>query len=311
MELNKFLESLETMNVNEISTRILEHVFETNYSKKFIRVSPRVLQNWFENDLLPYDRLDGKKHRFNFVEIIWLHIVTELRQIGLPIGAIKNVKNKLLTQFHFTEWTDNMKPEDALAFVLEFNALSKEDQQKLLKWLKDKKKGKVEADAEELVPLTFAHFNEFMLMLIMIILGGGNTFLVIDKFGFTTDYSSDDSKDFLKRLAAGPGTVIPIHKFFYRFVSDPRNIDFLSSSGLLNDEELFILDLIRKGKANSITIYFKEGEPERLTIEELKKVDGNARLVEIMGNKGYRELKTTTEKGVFQVSNIKTKIKLK
>lgn len=58
--------------------------------------SSRVLNNWQKEGIINFSPQDeGKWRKFNKVETIWLDIVSQLRDFGLPLSTIKLVKNQL------------------------------------------------------------------------------------------------------------------------------------------------------------------------------------------------------------------------
>lgn len=58
--------------------------------------TPRVLNNWMQNEIVKVDPNDkGRVKRFDKLESIWLNIVVELREFGVPIDVIKKTRNNL------------------------------------------------------------------------------------------------------------------------------------------------------------------------------------------------------------------------
>lgn len=78
----------------------------SNYSLNEIKtrttaeVSPRVLSNWIKKEVVHVDSSDmGKVNRFNRLESIWLNLVVDLRKFGLPLQALKYIREQL---FNYT-----------------------------------------------------------------------------------------------------------------------------------------------------------------------------------------------------------------
>jgi hypothetical protein len=60
------------------------------------RISSRVLNHWCENGVIKDNRPNGKGwSKFSFSEVIWIEIVVKLRNFGLDLKRIREVKNQL------------------------------------------------------------------------------------------------------------------------------------------------------------------------------------------------------------------------
>jgi len=59
-------------------------------------VSPRVITNWLQKDVIKIDDSDiGKIKRFNRLENIWLNLVIDLRKFGVPLNSLKYIRTQL------------------------------------------------------------------------------------------------------------------------------------------------------------------------------------------------------------------------
>jgi hypothetical protein len=67
---------------------------------------------------------------------------------------------------------------------------------------------------------------------------------------------------------------------------------------------------LREGKAKSITIRFKNQKPNIIEVTQERKIYAEARLSEVMLNRGYQDIIIKTENGNIAVTNITTKKKL-
>jgi len=67
--------------------------------------TPRVLVNWVKNGIVKVDEKDkGKIKRFDKLESIWLNILVEMRDFGLPIKSIQRAR-KILFEYAFKNLT--------------------------------------------------------------------------------------------------------------------------------------------------------------------------------------------------------------
>jgi len=103
---------------------------------------------------------------------------------------------------------------------------------------------------------------------------------------------------------------ISLMKFFRKFVQDPKHLDFVRNNDILNENEQYILSLIREGKAKAITIRFEAEKPRYIEITKERKLDTASRLSEVLLNKGYQDIIIKTQNGDISFTNITTKKKL-
>jgi hypothetical protein len=62
--------------------------------------SARVLNNWIKTDIVQIDENDkGKIKRFDLLERIWINLVVEMREFGLPLEAILKARSILFKEF--------------------------------------------------------------------------------------------------------------------------------------------------------------------------------------------------------------------
>ena len=141
--------------------------------------------------------------------------------------------------------------------------------------------------------------------------------LLIDKNGKVIPYSdSFFEKEEFEKIQAELGfdsesfISISLIKFFRKFILNKANFNFIKENNILNENEAHILSLVREGKAQSITIKFKNEKPYLLEITGEKKIQAEARLSEIILNRGYQDISIKTENGNIVISNYTTKIKL-
>ena len=98
LDQNSVLEILEDIPESLIqfsANPILNYCLEKKFGLKD-KPSPRVLNNWVKNGLVKVDENDkGKVKRFDRLESIWLNIVVELRDFGLPLDSIARTRKIL------------------------------------------------------------------------------------------------------------------------------------------------------------------------------------------------------------------------
>ncbi|MFZ2523391.1 MAG: MerR family transcriptional regulator [Minisyncoccia bacterium] len=65
------------------------------YTVRESDISSRVINYWAEKDLLPEgcDSQNGEWRKFTFIELVWLKVISNLREFGLPLEKISSVKD--------------------------------------------------------------------------------------------------------------------------------------------------------------------------------------------------------------------------
>lgn len=290
--------------------------FTEEFTLYDIDVVTRVFNHWAKMGLLPErkNRESGCTYKLNFVEYIWFKIVKELRVYGYPIEKIKLVKQQLLTEIS----------DDSFAHI--YAELGKLDKKEIEKHLKKQKLPKQEVEIiinaiteinKQKDKLKNEHICYLHLLIMDCIIKKNDIRILIDSEANVVTFSSNNEDNLrLEELKQEIGfdnnsyISISLIKFFKKFVMNKENIEFISKNLILNDNELFILSLIREGKAKSITIKFENQKPNLIEMENEKKIEIQSRLSEILLKRQYQELIVKTQEGDIAYSNIKTKMKL-
>ena len=69
---------------------------EQIYTIKDERISSRVLNHWYEMELINDDRPNKKGwKKFSFSEVVWIEVILKLRMFGLNLKSIKQVKEQI------------------------------------------------------------------------------------------------------------------------------------------------------------------------------------------------------------------------
>ena len=104
---------------------------------------------------------------------------------------------------------------------------------------------------------------------------------------------------------------ISLNSLFYEVTNELIEDDDLKTLNILSDQETTILNAIREKEIKKIEICFNENEkPELIKVTRVNKLDSASRLKELLINKGYQDIKITTQNGqvVHFENTIKTKV---
>jgi DNA-binding transcriptional MerR regulator len=300
------IQALAKLDSALLIEEIMKEYLLDEFGIRDLNVSSRVLQHWSEYGILPNKRRDtDENHKFNFAELIWLKIVIELRELGLSLSKIKTAKSWLLKEITLAEMFQIKEGENVTERLYEIWAYRIKDKKAFFKAYSDKKV--VEKIQKRKFPL--------LLMYVFVFITYRKSFKTIvfksgEAFIFHPEFYQDD-KTIMNLLETEPYIIVPFLKIFKEFIEDDRYYDFISRAKILDDNELLLLTLLREKRAEKITIHYKNGKPQVIEVKEHKNVMRDARLSEVILNRGYQELTVKTNGGNISFSSITTKHFLK
>jgi DNA-binding transcriptional MerR regulator len=305
-----FVNKLMELDVDERSSRMLGAMFEENYALKSLDISARVLQNWYENNLLTYQEVGSRKHHFDFIELIWLFIVTELRNIGLPIKIIERVKDQLMGEISISEFLLLLNKGEAFSILQILNYVDKKNIEVFKEWYTKCKKLEPVEPLEDVIPLKVTKFNDLFILLILMIEGDEKHVLSISSEGDVKVFSSSQIKDFSNDIGMDTRIVVPLHKFFIKYMTDYRNLGFLSEFGLFNKNEVELFEKVLRGDFKEIIITFRDGKMERITCKKEVK-NAYYELISKIASNGYHDITLSTDNGKIMYMSDTEKVKMK
>ena len=297
--------------VYETMYMLQREAFSGEFTLYDINVTTRVFNHWLNYGLLPDEGLEkqGNLHQLKFTEYIWVKLIKELREFGMPLEKIKLVKEQLYTPIDFKQLLSEYLLTDRTLAEKELSKrYSTEESKTIYSFILELSKhdNKPSAQVGYLEYLIMANILQKQEVRILIDVDGK----VVAKIG---EEPNEEIERYKKEIEFDTDSFISISliKFFKKFVMNQKNLAFVSKNMILNDNELFILSLIRDGKAKAITIKFEEDKPRYIEMDNEKKVEIESRLSEVLLRKQYQELVIKTQDGDIAYTNVKTRIKLK
>jgi DNA-binding transcriptional MerR regulator len=294
--------SLETVMKESGFTEMEKEQFDEMFTLKDLGVSARVLQNWSENGLLiEKERGKDMNHKFNFIELMWLKIILELRQYGFPLEKIKRVKESIVNRKSFPEAFNWKTDEDIVDGIYG-------------KWIKpetDKKKFRdsiLKSDVikkiknKKFIPLQFFILNYLK--------ERHNAKILISEYGDAAHYVEEEFIPNVRDILDKESYLsIPLYKLILNFVKDEKKFQLIPQTGILTNDEIHILVLIKSGLFKDIKITFKNNKP--LYLEAKRNIDivKEARLYELFLTGAYEEITVINNNGIIVSSTKITKIK--
>jgi hypothetical protein len=266
-------------------------------------ITSRKLNTWFNDQLLMNQREKGEWSVFNFIEYIWVQIVSELRNLEVNSEIIKRLKDSLLEP---VEWLTLMERGGVVEEMFKIIPLEHREAAKAL--LKDK-----EFLRKEGIELRVSIF--FMIVLDCLI-DRTNTSIMFNSKGDwcpVKDSRLDQlwSIDEFKELFHSNHISISLTNIISQYLKKSYIDDEKLKIALLTKTEEIVIKKIRQGGVKSLTIQFSnDNQMEFLESTRIQKIDAASRLIELIMANGYQGIRIKTVKGkvVYYENTIKERI---
>ncbi len=282
-------------------------MFEENFQLSDIGLSAKIAFDWSNAGIYLRERKTKYRRKYNGVEYVWLRLVKELREFGLPIQSILNLKNYLLSEMnlleHYTSLFERGEIEDVHwnKFIDDIKKTFKTPTN-FISTL-EKQKRKINLSNTKLSVLLFST-----------LFSQSNVHLAIAKNGNCMVFDESPMQDlFTSSMLMNQSYIsIPLNHIVSEFMGreDLYSLNFSERETDLSQEELKIIDLIREGGINSLTVKFTDGDVSLIETEEtidIKETKG--RLVDLIQKGSYQEISYKTVKG--KIVSVKRKTKHK
>ena len=291
----------------ETIKHITQIMFEESFLLSDIGLSAKTAFDWSNGGIYLRERKSKHRRKYNGVEYVWLRLVKELREFGLPIQSILNLKNYLLSEMdlkeHCTSFfeSEQMDDEHWNAFIKDIQKTFKTPDNLIKTIEKDKKK--VNLSNTKLSVLLFST-----------ILSQSNVHLAIAKDGNCIVFDESPMEDLFtsSMIMNQPYISIPLNHIVSEFIGreDLYILNLNESVVDLSEEEIKVIDLIREGGIDSLTVKFVDGEVNLIETEETIDIkDTKGRLVDLIQRGSYQEISYKTVKG--KIVSVKRKTKHK
>ncbi len=275
---------------------LLNELLESKYSINDLKIAPRDATYWDKQGILPIVKGPGMRRKYDIVQSIWIKLIQQMRSLGIGLNTIKSLKENLL------------EPKIDLSIV---------DPTALLNLLGEvKKKYDDSLTAEQLL----AELEEngpslFKSTVLATVIFRKSIHCIVNKDGDYIIYDSHRHQELFSKekefaeFISKPYFCISISEAYRSLITEWAPKPFLKEASLLSEIELKILELIRRKNVNSISIRYKEGEPDLLEIEEYNKISIEQRFMDVIAKNGYQKISVTTQNG--KIVNFENKIQMK
>ncbi|MBL0048147.1 MAG: hypothetical protein IPP32_08665 [Bacteroidetes bacterium] len=278
-------------------------------------VSPRTFFHWKEKGLIPElasdDSESRKWVRLNLIEYLWVKFIQTLRDLGIGLSEIKKIKESLLVD-PLKGILENLDSPSFLEFFRNFSFVRKENRDILIQTRKafstmpqsHKIFGtmfgglikEIYVNKDDISILIFSKKSEVQAVKSTkkptqkekIIT---KTELIITVEGKNANHLP---KYIIDELTTLPHIKIPLKQLMIGYFEDESNLKHSSDFGIINKEEMALLECVRKNDFKEIIIKKDKGQlileivkEEDLKEEKLKE------LRKILGLKDYQKISIT------------------
>lgn len=293
--LDNFFGANTIIKASELSEYLTK---EDVFTLKDTVIPYRSVNHWESQNLLSSEvGTKGKKRTFSFVEYMWLHVVNELRTIGISIPLLKKVKDEIFKAYSAKGVLDLLKANPEFLDKLPDD----EDKAALATLLQS-------GDLEERITGKGASF--FELFICETVVNKIPLSIVIFSDGYWFPWYEDKvelySKEDIEKKAYDTHVTVSLSKIIKNFLVDEKSVYILPKLKLFETHEMKLLEIISSGEYEAITINFKEKKIKSLEMVKAQHV--KRRIVDILTENAYQDIVIKTHKGM--VTTIKNTVKL-
>lgn len=284
---------------------ISEALTREQYQLSDIGLTSKTAFDWEKAGVYPKARHSKFRRKYNGLEYIWLRTVAELRDLGLSISAILNLKEYLFQQ------------NDLVEFVLTifFEEDEHEDQDYIeFKALLHESFSTKEELIEEIRKADIALLNTlFGVLLFSVAFSKNDSHLLINKEGgcFVFDNPMEDTFS-SSAVMQKPYISFPL-KFTLAELIDQEHLyelENLDEFVKLSESERKVLDLMRLGEIKKLTAHYKKGEISMVEVDQIEDPRlANQKAIDVMRS-DYENLSFENQDGEVVYVVRKTKYKM-
>ncbi len=269
------------------------------FTPKDLDVSYTNLNYWDKQGILSSNRKGETSWRnFNFIDYVWIRVISELRNVGAPVELIREWKNQLfsgvITDSSFLEQLKANEKE--LKSTLNFG---EEVNRKVIDEMKSLKK--FDQKMAKKFGLTYfcyciIHAISTRTHVSILFFSDGGTSLWFENSTKTTN------QDYIKRSNMQTHIRVSLSSIISDFLLDERSTFLMEQIPILNLSEIRLLEIINSGKYESVKINFKDKKIE--SVEYTQKQCSRKKMVEVINENKYQNIEIKVHKGfVTKIEN--------
>jgi DNA-binding transcriptional MerR regulator len=257
------------------------------------------LMDWKKNGLLPSikEPADQKWSRFNFLEVIWILTIIELKKFGMPNAQIKKVKDELI--FSDTKYSRALE-EFSIQRLRKDESFDKLSDEELLDFQETLAYQKALSNFNNVITeilvsrinsriIVFSNWESYYYR-------GSNDFL--EKKLFEEDFCEENNPTCtIERMEKESHVSISLTNLIINhLLIDNQNFN-QSAKLMLTDTEYDLLQELKKDNVSEVKVKLKNKKIELIEVTENLKLSAEARIYELILTDGYQNFQFKTHKG--------------
>jgi len=242
-----------------------------------------LIKHWESKGIVPVVGLPNQNREYNIVDYIWVCLVRDLTSLGYPWDNIRKLMVLMLSPQCPNEYFKGMNS----------NAIES---------IKDGiwSKGLVEEDFFDKKRYEFSVF--YLLVLTGFTFERPVSLLVNAKGEFMIEDLKEQKDNFYlmkwHEFKQVPHVCISLSKILSDVLLGLEPKKYLLANGVINEKELEVLERIRSGRYQEITVSCnKNGKIDQVVLQEVQKVSNATRIADLIASNGYHEIIVKTENG--------------
>ena len=305
-------------DLTEEQLEILGFLWERKHSLDSLGISSKNIFDWAKQGLLLDPVKPKARRKYSIVEFVWLKLIVGLREFGLPLQSIRNLRETLLAVITFPEIFDAyLDPTNEKEFIAEFgeeklNAIRSE--------IMEMKNGQSETEMQEFFDSIFSAEMRFMTTLISyLVLNAVDSrkevnFFINAKGDCLIGASENDFQETEeKRFFIDPYIKYPLSNLLSEFLQqdDIVSHEEILQYKLLSKKELLLIDLLKKDNLVSLTVRLDQHQQIKLieTEENVRVDNARGKITDFIMRNNYQEIVCKTQDG--KVTSLRRKTKYK
>ena len=272
--------------------KLLEGVFSVKESG----IDSKIFHSWKLDELLPTVPKGGWAD-LSFIDYLWLHTLETMRKFGCSKKLMKDVCNTLFIEAYKIDLrkitlNDNVTH---LTNLLKKRPLTNDEDAYLNACI---------AELNDTIKMAVTDYdiNYFYQLVLKCFINNNEVGLVIFEDGSFNTYELSSTLQNVSNPIdlSVPHLLIPITSFIKRFVADEEKEQFLTTTGILNNDEYEVIKQIRNKNVTRLTVTCNyNNKIEKIEFEKTGTISGGEakRIIELLGLKNYTGVKYDTRDG--------------
>jgi DNA-binding transcriptional MerR regulator len=298
MDFTSYLGERRYGRILELCDRLLQKSFVGTDTG----VPYRSINHWEAAGLIDDGREEGQRwRRFSFVEFVWIRMIDEMRKVGLPVDAIKAVKEQLFQPADIVDLdmhlrsiyqaADKQHPDHEAGR----DAMEKDMQGRFNGGFEEQK-----VEGNWLQHLILSSIIK-RCPVVLVVFTDGTPLAIHEEPGYFI------FPEHLDRLSFETHARIPITGIIKEFLSGDLAIGRIGDLQILEPNEQAVLRIIHSGLYDSVTVNFKDKKMKSMELRQSQEV--TRKIVDVLSAGKYQDICIVQHEG--QITKIENTLKYK